>query len=154
MKKVFVRSPFNYDVDAASEEAGFSSELPSKAHQSFKDECDINGIVRRFGLTGKMPDNFRAPEYGDFSQVSDYQSALNAVIEAEKAFAAMPAGIRARFHNNPQNLLEFVAKAENRDEAEKLGLVNKITAKPVSGDGVSVPAVPAVSEASPSPAKV
>jgi len=37
----------------------------------------------------------------------------------------LPAKMRARFHNDPQELLEFISNEENRAEAEKLGLVAK-----------------------------
>lgn len=96
---------------------------PTMAKQSFKDECDINTIVKRFGLTGELPQNFRSPSYADFTDVVDFQSALNAVRSAGEAFMEMPAELRAKFLNDPQRLVEFVSKEENRDEAVKLGLV-------------------------------
>lgn len=125
----FFRTAFNYDVAAVSDETGLSCGEPSRTQQSFAEECDINTIVRRFGLTGELPESPRPPQYGDFTGVSDYQSALNAVIAADAAFLEFPAHIRARFHNDPQALLEFISREENRDEAEKLGLVKKIIAE-------------------------
>lgn len=95
----------------------------SMAQQHFREECDINTIVRRFGLTGEMPSNYRAPVYGDFEGINDFQSALNAVRSAGEAFMEMPAALRAKFLNDPQKLVEFVGNEENRDEAIKLGLV-------------------------------
>ncbi|AXH75890.1 MAG: internal scaffolding protein [Microviridae sp.] len=137
MSVPFVRSPYNYDRDLASAESALDcSGSPSLAKQSFADECDINTIVRNFGLTGQLPDNVTAPQYGDFEGIFDYQSALNAVIAAEDSFMAMPADLRARFHNSPQALLEFVSNDSNRDEAVKLGLVDP---PPVSSPPVSTP---------------
>lgn len=46
------------------------------------------------------------PKFGDFLGVSDYQTALNQVIEAEEAFDALPAKVRARFDNQPVDFLE------------------------------------------------
>jgi phage internal scaffolding protein len=43
---------------------------------------------------------------------------------AEDEFDALPAQIRARFENEPANLIDFLSNEQNRDEAEKLGLVN------------------------------
>lgn len=126
MKEVFVRSPYNYDMDAASDEAGLSFVgTESATQQQFAEEVDINTIVRRFGLTGKMPENVGFPEYGAFEDVTDYQSALNMVMAAEDSFMTIPAEIRARFHNDPQELMVFLNSDTNRDEALKLGLLAK-----------------------------
>lgn len=131
MGKPFVRSQYNYDVDAVSRETALSCLEPTLTKQAFAEECDINTIVRNFGLTGELPGNFKEPQYGDFSGIFDYQSALNAVIAADESFMMLPADIRARFHHSPQALLEFVSREENRDEAIKLGLV--IPSSPADG---------------------
>lgn len=152
--KVFVRAAFNYDTDKASDESGLACRDPSRTHQNFKDECDINTIVRRFGLTGELPPTFRAPQYGDFEGVFDYQSALNQVMAANEAFMSMPSGIRARFHNNPQNLIEFLSREENRDEALRMGLLRAETpAADVSKGGVIPPSGSAGSSPVGDPAK-
>jgi len=125
MKKVsvFLRAAYNYDADEASLESGLSCPEPTLAQQSFKDECDINTILERFAVTGELPNNVRMPQYGDFTGISDYQSALNAVIAADDSFMQLPASIRARFDNDPALFVEFCGDESNRDEAIKLGLV-------------------------------
>ena len=45
------------------------------AVQSQRDEADINTIVRRFGLSGELPQGVRAPTYGDFEDIVDFQAA-------------------------------------------------------------------------------
>lgn len=119
---VFLRAPHNYDTDSVSHESGLTCGEPTLAQQQFADECDINTIMKRFGQTGELP-QVRAPQYGDFTAVTDYHSAMNAVRQAQESFAALPAEVRARFGNEPARLLEFCADASNRDEAVKLGLV-------------------------------
>ncbi len=123
MKKVFVRAPYNYDGDAVSDETGFKCDEPSMAQQQFKEESDINEIVRKFGVTGELPSNIRAPQYGDFTGIFDYHSAMNAVVAARDSFNAMPAEVRARFDNDPAAFVEFCSDEANRDEAKKLGLL-------------------------------
>lgn len=120
---MFIRTPYNYDMDEASRAAGFKSTEPSMAKQSFAEECDINTIVRRFGLTGELPQNVRMPTHGDFTAVTDFKTAMDALAAANEAFEAMPAHIRARFHNDTHEFVEFCSNDENRAEAEKLGLV-------------------------------
>lgn len=123
MKKVFVRAPYNYDGDAVSDETGFKCEEPSLAQQNFKEECDINYIMERFGVTGELPAGVRMPSYGDFSGIFDYHSAMNAVVQAQEAFNALPAELRARFDNDPAAFVDFCSDDANREEAVKLGLV-------------------------------
>lgn len=131
---MFIRAPFNYDRNEASVQAGVDCNvdevtgeiIPSKTQQSFKEECDINEIVRRFGITGQLPENYRAPVSGDFTGISDYHSALNAVIAADAEFMKLDASIRERFNNDPAALIEFIENKDNIDEARKLGIVDKI----------------------------
>src|SRR5262245_32664589 len=109
MREVFLRSPYNYDMDLASLESGLECKDESLTQQQFAEESDINTIVERFGLSGELPSIVSLPSYGDFTGISDFQSAMNAVVAAEKSFMELPAKLRARFDNDPQKLLEFVA---------------------------------------------
>ncbi|WNK13751.1 MAG: internal scaffolding protein [Microvirus sp.] len=118
-----VRNPFLYDRDEASVSSGLSCADLSLAVQDQRDEVDINTIVRRFGLTGELPSDVRAPVYGDFTVVNDYQTALNAVLSAQAAFMEMPASVRERFGNDPQAFVEFCSDPVNGVEARKLGLL-------------------------------
>jgi len=122
---VFLRSPYNYNREEASTESGLHCEDVSQAQQHCRDECDINTIMTRFGQTGLLPENPLPPRYGDFSEIGDYHSALNAVRVAETEFDALPAGIRARFDNDPANLIGFLDDINNREEAISLGLIPK-----------------------------
>jgi len=120
---VFLRTPYNYDVMEASDSSALVCPEPTLAQQHAKDECDINTIVRRFGLTGELPSNVRAPQYGDFTMATDYHTAMNAVIAANESFMQLPADIRTRFNNDAGAFVDFCSDENNRAEAEKLGLV-------------------------------
>jgi phage internal scaffolding protein len=124
-KAIFLRTPYNYDLDAASNESGLHCEDATLTQQHFKDECDINNILRQFNITGLLPESTLSPRYGDFTGITDYHSALNQVIAAEHEFMALPAQIRSRFDNDPAKLIDFLENSENIDEAVKLGLVNQ-----------------------------
>nr|QJB18905.1 MAG: internal scaffolding protein [Microvirus sp.] len=127
MSKTFLRTQYNYDTIAASNESGVACEEPSLAQQQFKDECDINNILKQFNITGQLPTSPLEPRYGDFTGIYDYHSALNSVIAAEDGFMALPADLRSRFLNDPANLIDFLSNESNRDEAIKLGLIeNKV----------------------------
>lgn len=133
------RKHFDYDVEKASDEAAVHTVGESMTVQSMAEDADLNVIVRRFGLTGKMPENPRVPIYADFTGVTDYQSALNVVIEANEAFMELPASVRARFENNPQKLLEFCENDANIEEARKLGLLKENVDGSVTGTRGSGP---------------
>lgn len=122
-KPPFLRSAFNYDMFEASKESALFCPEPGKTKQSFKDECDINVIVERFGLTGQLPEGVVAPVYGDYTDVFDFHSAANAMAVAHEAFDLMPANVRARFNHDPGAFVDFCSDESNRSEAEKLGLI-------------------------------
>ncbi len=135
--EMFLRTPYNYDTDAASNESGLACEEPSLAQQHYKEECDINTILQKFNITGLLPETPLSPRYGDFSGVGDYHTALNRVIAAQDEFEALPAQIRARFENDPAKLIEFLGDETNRQEAEQLGLVEKAAAEVVEAAKVT-----------------
>lgn len=119
-----VRARRAYDVDVASLDAALDFEgVESLTRQEFKDEADINVLVARFGVTGTMPAPQEPPMYGDFSDVFDFQQAMNEILYAEDQFMALPSELRERFNNDPGALIEFVNDEANRDEAVKLGLI-------------------------------
>uniref|UniRef100_UPI0040478447 hypothetical protein n=1 Tax=Algoriphagus sp. TaxID=1872435 RepID=UPI0040478447 len=120
---MFIRTPYNYDTNLASEESALYCEDPSRTKQSFKEECDINTILKRFNITGQLPVGPLQPQYGDFSGVVDYQTALNAVIAAQESFNALPATLRNRFANDPAAFVDFCSDESNREEMIRLGLV-------------------------------
>lgn len=96
--------------------------LDGMTKQSFKDECDINSIVKKALKNGLLPDGNLNPIYGDFSDVKDYQEGLNVVLRAETQFNSLPAHVRSKFDNDPAKFLEFVGDPKNVKEMIDLGL--------------------------------
>lgn len=137
-----VKNPITYDRDKNSAGARLVFTKPSRTKQSFRDECDINHILRQFNVTGQLPIGSVQPQYGDFSGITDYQSALNAVMAAQDSFLQLPAKVRARFQNDPALFVEFASDEANKDEMKALGLLREETAQavvlspsePVSGE--------------------
>lgn len=123
---------FNKDNDAISLETGIVFSEESMAVQSAEEESNINTIVRRFGISGELPNNLRMPQSGDFTNAPDFHTAMNLVRQAQEEFVRVPAEIRARFNNDPARFMQFFEDPANYDEAFKLGLVN---ARPVPPSG-------------------
>lgn len=122
-KRVALTTYFGEEfAKANSDSHGTACEDVSLTRQSETEDADINTIVRRFGLTGTMPRDLPPLLYGDFTGVSDYQSAFAAVADAQERFMLMPANVRERFGNDPQKFLEFCESPGHEDEMRKLGL--------------------------------
>ena len=137
-----VKNPITYDRDKNSSLSTLSFSKPSLTKQSFRDECDINNILRQFNVTGQLPVGSVQPQYGDFSGITDYQSALNAVMAAQDSFLALPAKLRARFDNDPALFVEFASDEANKEEMKALGLLSQETVQAV----VSSPSEPVQGE--------
>nr|DAE80422.1 MAG TPA: Scaffold protein [Microviridae sp.] len=122
----FIRSAYNYDTDEVSRETALdcSADEPL-TQQQFAEETDINTIVRRFGLTGQLPDDYRAPMEQDFFEITDFSTAMQAVRKAQEQFLQLPGDLRARFANDPQRLLDFLSDPDNKTEALKLKLIEQ-----------------------------
>lgn len=118
----FLRSTYNYDMNEAGNEDAIHCLDETLTQQSFKDECDINVLMERYTLTGEIPPDLRAPQYADFTNVTDYHSAMNAIAIAHEAFDAMPARVRERFNNDPEQFVVFCEDPANLPEITKLGL--------------------------------
>lgn len=93
-----------------------------KAQQQFKDECDINKIMKRFEKTGILPENLHQAVYGDFSEVPSYLDSLNIVNNAQDLFFSLSSRIRAQFDNDPGQFLNFALDPSNSEELVKMGL--------------------------------
>lgn len=109
----------------------------SLTEQCFRDECDVNHIMRRF-LGGKQPAFAKQQlQFGDFTGVSSYQEACQLSIDAEAEFMRLPADLRLRFANDVGEFLNFYDDEANFDECVKLGLkAAKPVVEPVAQDGV------------------
>lgn len=102
-------------------------EDPSLTHQSFKAECDIRNIMKRYKKTGVLTHlTSMTPQYFDASVVPDYQESLNLVIQAQESFDSLPSEWRKRFNNDPAQFLAFTSDESNLNEMVKLGMINPL----------------------------
>lgn len=102
---------------------GLRCEDVSLTVQSDAVDADINTIVRRFGITGKLPTELPFVTNVDLSDAPNtFSGALEILEAAREQFMAMPADVRARFDNEPGLFMDFVSDPANLDEMRKLGL--------------------------------
>lgn len=104
-----------YSAKMVSDQNGLSWPDEGLVHQAFAVEVDINTIVKRFGMTGNMPSGVAGGVYGDFTGISDYESAVEAVERARTGFMKLPPDVRERFKNDPGELIYF-AQSVSEDE--------------------------------------
>lgn len=120
---MFLKTAYNFGRRSPGVDCSRDEDL---AKQEFKDECDINEVLRKFNVTGQLPSNVRLPSYGDFTGIGDFQQALAAIEMARESFAAMPATVRRRFDNDPGSFVDFFSDPANLAEARSLGLVPQV----------------------------
>lgn len=112
-----------YDPDAVSRETSFTCVGASLTQQQFAEECDINVILDRFALTGRMPENLKIPQFVDVTaDQMDFHTAMNYVVEAQNAFLQVPADVRARFGHDPAAFFAFCTDPANGAELKRMGL--------------------------------
>ncbi|WNK13306.1 MAG: internal scaffolding protein [Microvirus sp.] len=113
----------------------------SLTKQAFKEECDINNIMKRFEKDGILAHyNQFQGDYGDFTSCPEYHEAQNKVMNANSMFLTLPAKVRERFSNDPARFLAFVSNPANRPGMVELGLLK---AEAVVPPVPPVPPVPA-----------
>jgi len=117
-----IHSRYNKPVKPKTEFDETNPDAMSRTKQSFKDEVNINTIVKR-GLDRVEPNPSRKPRYGDFTTGGDYQEMMNATAEAQSDFQLLPSGIRATFDNDVANMLDFLSDPANKKEAIEMGLI-------------------------------
>lgn len=95
----------------------------SMVQQHLSAETDINNIMAKYAKTGVLTHvGTMAGEYGDFSTVPDYKTAMEQIMAADALFMELPAKVRDRFGNDPAQFIEFATDEKNIDDLRKWGL--------------------------------
>lgn len=123
MQKYYTRKNGTIGCDTINEEKTMTD-------QQFRDDCDVNIILKRLmaGQATPLPMSNKGV-FGDFTNMPSYQESLQNVINANDAFMTLPSGVRTRFQNDPQQLMDFLNDKENVEESIKLGLRVKVPEK-------------------------
>ena len=104
----------------------------SRTKQSFKEDCDINNIVRKFA-DGVMPvTNPVEPQYGD-SPTMDLKEALDAVFHAKGEFNALSEDDKSLFDFDQSNYFDFLADPDRFYNEIRAGFGDQKSAKNDSG---------------------
>lgn len=109
----------------------------SEVKMSEADQVELNGMIKRYLVTGVVPDMMMSNRQAFFADVSEAPGSLIEAYEriksAEAAFAELPSEVR----QNYRDVAEFAAALEDphksADIAKSLGIVH---GSPDNGDGV------------------
>lgn len=144
----FIKSPYNYDTTAESDRTAVGpGPHPSLTVQSQSEDADLNVLMKRFGVTGKMPESVRVPTYGDFTDVGDFRSSLDAIREAQANFDELPYDVKIKMNQSPQVFLDFCdsavnGNADNLKYLRDVGLAKQLEVALESASSVSKAAKP------------
>lgn len=99
----------------------------SLTKQSFKDECDVNMIMKKFKkICGadylSVFQSLQGGSFADFSNVKTLQEAMALMDDVCKVFEALPAKVRAFFENSPEAFASFVNDPSNDAKGVEIGL--------------------------------
>jgi len=121
--KIIIKS--NYNRFKSQTEIVEKAEPRTK--QSFKEECDINNIVRAYRPN---QNGTRIYQFDDYTNV-DFFEMQNSVAAGTEKFLELPSHIRKKFDNNVGNLIRFINDKNNKTEAITLGLIDKPQEQPL-----------------------
>ena len=106
--------------------------------QSHKAQCDVNKIIAKYDKTGLIThvSSIKA-DFGDIPMV-DYKEMHDRLVKMQNEFDKLPYQVKKRFGNSSYNLIAFMENAENRKEAEELGLISRSWTDKTDGIGEHV----------------
>ena len=129
-----LRTPYNYDRDEVSKNTALVSDSETLTQQNFKDETDLNIMIRKYGVLPVSEVNWK--EFDATVIPQDYQQLQNMLREADEAFMDLPADVRKAADNDPQKFLAIVESQQaeiKRQERESAKV-----SKPIAGKDSSV----------------
>ena len=96
--------------------SGFDRSLTK---QSFKDECDINKILKRAQKAGTLShlEQYQGV-YGDFADFDFLEAQIN-LTKGREVFDALPSELRSEFHNSPAEFFNYVNDPANADDLRR-----------------------------------
>ena len=101
-----LRTPYNYDRDEVSKNTALISDSETLTQQNFKDETDLNIMIRKYGVLPVSEVNWK--EFDATVIPKDYQALQNMLLEADQAFMELPAEVRKAADNDPTKFLAMV----------------------------------------------
>ena len=94
---------------------------PTQQHQA--KSADIQFIMKQFNKTGLVNHiNAVQGRYEDYPTAFEFKEAQDLIANAKSMFETVPHEIRAKFHNEPGEFVDFMTNEANRDAIFELGI--------------------------------
>lgn len=132
--------PTRYSARVPTE--GTVNDEQSLTLQSEYEGTTIDYYLKRYSATGLLGDPQRqaTARFDDVSEVSDFQTALNKVLEVQRAFGELSAEERRKYDDDPQVWIAHLVE-EQQKLVKPVELVEPVESKPVStAEPVETPA--------------
>lgn len=93
-----------------------------RTKQAFKDQTDINKMLKKAQVTGSIAHLQKYPEavYGEFDGEFDLLTAHGQIEKANMIFADLPSEIRAEFGNDALSFVKFAGDPANNDKLREV----------------------------------
>lgn len=93
-----------------------------RTKQSFKDQCDINKILKKAQKAGSLAhvQKYEKAVYGEFNGEFDLLTAQNQIIRANEIFQDLPSEVRREFGNDALKFVQFAGDPANNEKLEEL----------------------------------
>lgn len=109
-------------------EKGLEFVQPSLTQQQFKDECEIESLLRAHNLgqvMGILNNHGQQPLYADTTDIPDFYDAQNHVARAREYFEGLPSYVRSRFNNSLSEFLTSLNDPGAREALTEMGVLKK-----------------------------
>lgn len=91
----------------------------SMTRQDMAEACNINVIYAKTQRGEIVLSSNVMPEFGDFTQLDSYDVALEKIMEAEEAFASLPAKVRRLYNDDPKTYYDkMLEEAQGKYDAK------------------------------------
>lgn len=130
---------------------GLEFHEPSLTQQQFKDECEIESLLKAHNLSqvmGIMNNHNQQPLYGDVSEIPDFHVSQNHLARATEYFEGLPSDVRSRFNNSLSEFLTTLNNPGAREALTEMGVLKKPADK-VADKAGEQPVVPPVADKQP-----
>lgn len=119
------KTPYNHNREFESKRVATYCQEPSLTKQEFKEDADINVILKRVLRTGETPPIVLPEHFADLTGRTNYFEMASKIADANSAFYMLDAKLRAEHLNDPARWADAVVTAleqGNADQLEKLGI--------------------------------
>lgn len=127
---------------------------PSMTQQHFKDECDINRIIKRYQQTGVLGNPLEPvpkPIYEDVSNLPSFEQSMQTVARTSEYFDSLPSEVRQQFNYNVSDFVRYISDPDNLAKFQQLASMDNYSSTTSDSSLVSAPSQGATGTVAPMP---